>query len=176
MLNGKAPYIKTNSVTPVASKLDVKHKMTIIDQSAKKPQKTMHTSNNFFTVNSITSISNSGFLTVTDKANPFSLQISRSKANIQAFHSTAGKRNSQELNAYKSPLSGNNGGLMTHNVLSGHKDYSASKRAISRTESRKSNQEQRMNDYEARRGPSFAKMKPRDDLMYKVSDVSFLRK
>ena len=62
---------------------------------------------------SIMSISNSGYVTQKDKASPFALQVSRSRANIQAFHSTTGKRGATELNIYKAPASRMNGGLMT---------------------------------------------------------------
>ena len=62
------------------------------------------------------STTSTGFNTLSYKSklqpssSPFSLQVSRSRANIAVFNSTAGKQGKGELNAYLGPTSG---GLLT---------------------------------------------------------------
>ena len=124
---------------------------------------------------SISSISNAGFVTTTENKNPFSLQLSRSRANILAFHSTNGKRNTSEVNAYKDPQSRMNGGLMTHDIsVQSYQNTPMNK--LSRGRSNPGSAPKTSKAGELQKGLSFAKMRPRDDLLYRVSEISFIRK
>ena len=97
-------------------------------------------------------------------ANPFSLQVSRSRANIAVFNSTTGKQGNCELNIY---LGSTSGGLLTSDA--GLSKSRNNKTKVHDTESAYS-------DSQLSKGFSFAKMKARDDSMYRVSDVSYIRR
>ena len=125
---------------------------------------------------------------------PFGLQISRSKANIQAFNSTAAKlRDCEQNTIYNVPISRvQNRGYLTQDL-----DETTVRLPNTRSECRiqqtlrqkvKNNRmskayiaqrkksESRQLQSKAGKGFSFAKMVPRDDSMYKVSAIQFLKK